>query len=186
MVKRSSKEVHVTRFRRPTMVLAVFALAMLSDPSTKTRNRAAQIPPQLQDVLALYGAEAVSIDRNSRDFRTLDQIEWKGRPGSPNQTAIVFGDPSKPGMYVQLLKRGPNDWSRPHSHPQDRYLTVLKGTMLIGTGAKFDPKNTVALGPGSMIKDFANQVHYDGTGPDGLTLEIIGMGPAGMVPAESK
>lgn len=172
--------------RRVTMILAIVALVMLSEPSAQRNQQAGVIPPEVRSILALYAADAASIDRNSRDFRMPDQIDWQGRPGSPNQTAVVFGDPSKPGMYVQLLKRGPNDWSRPHSHPNDRYLTVLKGTMLIGTGTKFDEKNTVALGPGSVIKDFANQVHYDGSGPEGLTLEIIGMGPTAMTLAESK
>jgi hypothetical protein len=63
---------------------------------------------------------------------------------------------------------------------------VLKGTMLIGTGAKFDRNNTVALGPGSIVRDIANQMHYDGTGPDGLTIEIIGMGPTARIDAEGK
>jgi len=172
--------------RRPMMILGICALAMLSDPSVKSSRQTDPFPPEVRNVLAVYGATPVMLDRSSRDFRELDQVDWKGRPGTPNQTAVLFGDPSKPGMYVQLLKRGPNDWSRPHTHPNDRYLTVLKGTMLIGTGTKFDPKNTVALGPGSVIKDFANQPHYDGSGPDGLTLEIIGMGPTGMTPAETK
>lgn len=82
-------------------------------------------------------------------LQTGGAIEWKGRPGSGNQSAILFGDPSKPGLYVQLLKRGPNNWSQPHSHPNDRFITVLAGTMWIGTGAKFDPENTVPLKPGS-------------------------------------
>jgi hypothetical protein len=168
------------------MALGILVLAMLSDPSTKRNAGSDLVAPAVGNVLAIYGADAVAIDRNARDFRLLDQVEWQGRPGSTSQTATLFGDPSKPGMYVQLLKRGPDDWSQPHSHPNDRYLTVLKGTMLIGTGTKFDPKNTVALGPGSIIKDFANQVHFDGTGPDGLTLEIIGMGPSTMTPAGAK
>jgi hypothetical protein len=127
--------------------------------------------------MSAYGADAVSIDRNARDFTLPDQVEWKGRPGSVTQSAILYGDPTKPGMYVQLLKRGPNDWSQPHSHPNDRFITVLAGTMLIGTGAKFDRDNTVALKPGSYVRDIANQMHYDGTGPDGLTIEIVGIGP---------
>ena len=53
---------------------------------------------------------------------------------------------------------------------------------MIGTGAKFDRNNTVALGPGSVIRDFANQMHYDGTGPEGLTIEIMGMGPVDPKP----
>ena len=165
------------------IVLGALALMMFSGPSTKT-NRRADI--DMRSAIALFAADAVSLDRHSRDYRLLDQIEWQVQPGGGAQTANVFGDPSKPGMYVQLLKRGPNNWSQPHTHSNDRYLTVLKGTMLIGTGSKFDQNNAVALGPGSLIKDFANQPHYDGTGPDGLTLEIIGMGPTGMTPVAGK
>ena len=174
------------RLRRNVVVMGILAVAILSEPAARVSRRANLLPSHLSNVMAVYGADAFSIDRNARDFKLLDQIDWQGRPGSSSQTANVFGDPSKPGLYVQLLKRGPDDWSRPHSHPNDRYLTVLKGTMLIGTGTKFEPNNTVSLGPGSMIKDFANQVHYDGTGPEGLILEIIGMGPSAIMPAEAK
>jgi quercetin dioxygenase-like cupin family protein len=172
--------------RWPALALVVLALAALSDPTAKTNKRGGVISPDVRNLMAVYGADAVTIDRNARDYKLPDQIEWKGRPGSASQTAVVFGDPSKPGLYVQLLKRGPDDWSQPHSHPNDRFLTVLAGTMRIGTGAKFDRNNTVALGPGSVIKDFANQIHYDGTGPEGLTLEIIAMGPAATTPADGK
>ena len=155
--------------RRLTLALGMLALAILSDPSAKSNKRA---------VMVLSGADAVSIDRNARDFRMPEQIEWRGRPGSANQSATLFGDPSKAGFNVQLLKRGPDDWSQPHSHPNDRILTVLAGSMRIGTGSNFDKNDTVLLGPGSIVKDFANQPHFDGSGPDGLTLEIITWGPA--------
>ena len=45
-------------------------------------------------------------------------------------------------------------------------------------GAKFDKNNAVAVGPGGVIHDIPNQMHYDGTGPEGATLEFIAMGPA--------
>jgi hypothetical protein len=32
--------------------------------------------------------------------------------------------------------------------------------------------------PGGVVHDIPNQYHYDGTGPDGATLEFIAMGPA--------
>ena len=160
--------------RRLALAVGILAIAVFSNPSHK---RPGLIPPDVRSLMAVYGADAVTIDRNARDFRMPDEADWKSRPGSASQTAVLFGDPTKPGLYVQLLKRGPDDWSQPHAHPNDRFITVLKGTMLIGTGAKFDRNNTVALGPGSVIRDIAHQMHYDGTGPDGLTIEIIGMGP---------
>jgi len=88
-------------FRRPALaVVGILALVILSDPAAKSNKRA---------VMVLSGADAPEIDRAARDYRMPDQIEWKGRPGSANQTATLFGDPSKPGLLVQLLKRGPAD-----------------------------------------------------------------------------
>ena len=128
--------------------------------------------------IALYGAKPVAIDRNARDYKLPDQFAWEGRPGSATKSVTVFGDPAKAGMYVQITKRGPNDWSEPHSHPNERFITVLAGTFLIGTGSKFDKTNVVAVGPGGVVHDIPNQMHYDGTGPEGATLEFIAMGPA--------
>jgi hypothetical protein len=130
-------------------------------------------------VFSNYGAETVPIDRTMRDFKTPQDFDWKSRPGSASQTAALFGDPAKPGLYIQLLKRGPDDWSQPHSHANDRFITVIAGTFKIGTGDKLDKERTVSLGPGSVVRDIANQMHYDGTGPEGATIEIMGMGPNG-------
>ena len=165
--------------RRLALALGILAVAVLSDPSVTANKRAGHALADVRNVMAIYGADAVSIDRNARDFKMPDQFEWKPRPNSTSQTVALFGDPAKPGLYAQLLKRGPDDWSQPHAHPNERIITVVAGTFLIGTGPKFDKKNTVALGPGSVVRDIPNQMHYDGTGPEGATIEIIAMGPAG-------
>ena len=80
-------------------LLGVLALAVFSTHSAKT-------PPLRTGLMALYGADAVTIDRSMRDFKLPAEFEWKGRPNSASQTATLFGDPSKPGLYVQILKRG--------------------------------------------------------------------------------
>lgn len=163
--------------RRTAIAAAILALAVFSGPSARTNKQAGVALPHIGNLMALYGAEAVTIDRNARDFRLPDQLEWKDN-GSGSKTATLFGDPSKLGLYVQVTKRGPNIWSQPHSHPNERFITVLAGTFLIGTGPKFDKNNTVAVGPGGVVHDIPNQMHYDGTGPEGATLEFIAMGPA--------
>lgn len=137
------------------------------------------LAPAFGILLTAYAAENVPIDRAMRDFKTPQDFDWKSRPNSASQTAALFGDPAKPGMYIQLLKRGPDDWSQPHSHSNERFITVISGTFKIGTGAKFDKEHTVSLGPGSVVRDIANQMHYDGTGPEGATIEIMGVGPTG-------
>jgi hypothetical protein len=158
--------------------LGILALTLISDRFVKPDKSARPGDAQLRSLLAAYAADNVSIDRGMRDFKMPQEFDWKDRPGSTSKTAAIFGDPAKPGLYIQLLKRGPDDWSEPHSHPNERFVTVLAGTMKIGTGAKLDKERTVSLGPGSVIRDIANQMHYDGTGPEGLTIQIMGMGPA--------
>jgi len=172
--------------RWSVLAMGVLALAAVSNPSASTKQQAGQLPPDVMKLMAVYGAEVVTFDRNSRDYKLSDQSDWKDRPGSGNQSAILFGDPSRPGLYVQLLKRGPNSWSQPHSHPNDRFITVLAGTMWIGTGNKFDPENTVPFKPENYVRDIANQTHFDGSKADGLTIEIVGIGPATSTQAETK
>src|SRR5690348_14871588 len=162
----------------PRVALGFLVLAGFADSTARMDKHPGLVLPHVGNVMALYGADAVTIDRNARDFKLPDQFQWKGSPGAANQTASLFGDPSKPGLYVQITKRAPNVWSQPHSHPNERFITVLAGTFLIGTGAKFDKDNTVAVGPGGVVHDIPNQMHYDGIGPEGATLEFIAMGPA--------
>ena len=163
--------------RPPVMTagLAIFALILWQPSGTNESG-----------VAAASAAELVTIDRAARDYKTPEQIPWSKPSAAGTQTAILFGDPSKPGPYVQLLKRPPNNWSRPHFHDNDRFISVVEGTMLIGTGSKFDPEKTVPIRAGGFVRDIAKQVHYDGSGEDGLTIEIFGMGPATSTPAETK
>ena len=160
------------------LVLGFLTVATFSGTSARTNKQASLVLQHGTNMMAIYGADIVTIDRNARDFKLPDQFEWKGSEGGASKTATLFGDPSKPGIYVQITKRGPNEWSQPHSHPNERFITVLEGTFLIGTGAKFDKNNTVAIGPGGVVHDIPDQMHYDGTGPEGATLEFIAMGPA--------
>ncbi len=164
--------------RRTVLALGLLVVVAFVDSGARTDKHAGVVLSRPGNIMALYGADAVTIDRKARDFKLPDQFEWNDRPGSATKTATLFCDPSKAGLYVQVTKRGPNDWSQPHSHPNERFITVLAGTFLIGTGPTFDKNKTVAVGPGGVIHDIPNQMHYDGTGPEGATLEFIAMGPA--------
>jgi quercetin dioxygenase-like cupin family protein len=117
-------------------------------------------------------------------YQLPDQIKWTGNPGTA-QTAILLGDPTKPGLYIELVKWFPHNMSHPHFHPNDRYITVLSGTWWVGTGTKFDPDATVPMPAGSYVIDFAKQVHYDGAKDVPAVLEIVGEGPATITPAEA-
>lgn len=113
-----------------------------------------------------------------------DQIKWTKTRAV--DTAVLAGDPKQPGMYVELVKWHPHNMSRPHFHPNDRYIVVLSGTWWVGTGSKYDPDSTVPVTAGSFVRHFAKQIHYDGAKDEECVIEIVGEGPETMTPAESK
>lgn len=129
----------------------------------------------------LHGAQAVAVDRSSRDYTLPDQMQW--RDTENGRTANLYGDPSKPGLYAYVLKYGPNTWSMRHFHDNDRFVTVLEGTFWVGTG-KFDQQRTVPLRAGSFIRDVARGIHFEGTKDDGATLYVVGTGPSAAHPAK--
>jgi len=116
-----------------------------------------------------------------------DKVEWKRAPGAGNENAVLVGDPSKEGLYVVLNKwlKG-NNFSRPHFHPNDRYIVVLQGTWWVGSGPKFDPANTTPMPAGSFVTHFGKQVHWDGAKDEDAVLLIMGEGPATSTAAEEK
>jgi len=130
-------------------------------------------------------ANRADIDPTAVTYKLPDQIKWTGNPDVA-QTAVLQGDPSKPGLYVIFIKWAPHHFSHPHFHPNDRYITVLSGTWWVGTGTKYDPDSTVAMPAGSYVVDLAKQVHFDGAKDVPAVLEIVGEGPATMTPAEAK
>ena len=118
-------------------------------------------------------------------YKLPNQLEWKeALPGA--RMAVLQGDPSKPGLYIVLIKWSPHSMSRPHFHPNDRFITVISGTWWVGTGSKFDPESTVAMPAGSFVTHFGKQVHYDGAKDGEAMIEIVGEGPATATPAEMK
>src|ERR1043166_10155895 len=78
--------------------------------------------------LPLASAQAVELNPAAVIYQLPDQIKWQdplGASGAKN--AVLRGDPSKPGLYAVMVKWLPGSFSRPHFHPNDRFITVLKG-----------------------------------------------------------
>jgi hypothetical protein len=98
----------------------------------------------------------------------------------------LFGDPSKPGMYVQRLRWLPGNMSRPHFHPNDRFFVVIEGTWWLGSGDKYDPNSTVPAPAGTFVVHRAGEIHYDGAKDAPVVIQVTGMGPNTSTPAEKK
>jgi quercetin dioxygenase-like cupin family protein len=130
-------------------------------------------------------AGAVELDPAALVYKLPDQLKWRDPTGAAGvNQAILHGDPTKPGLYVVLNRFKPGNFSRPHFHPNDRFITVVKGTWWVATGNKFDPNNTVPMPAGSFVTHFAKQVHWDGAKDEEAWVLITGEGPATLTRVE--
>ena len=120
-------------------------------------------------------AHAVELDPKAVVYTLPDKINW--RRGATADTAILQGDPSKPGLYIELVRWHAGNMSRPHMHPTARYITVISGTWWLGSGTKFDPASTYPAKAGTYVVHHPNQMHYDGAKDEDCVIQIVGMGP---------
>jgi len=129
---------------------------------------------------------AADLDPKAIAIQLPKDIKWVSNLNAGAETAVLLGDPSKPGLYVILQKWLPHHNSRPHFHPNDRYVTVLSGTWWVNTGPKYDPAGFKPVPAGSFVIHYGKEIHYDGAKDEPCVLQIVGMGPATNTPAEEK
>lgn len=153
----------------------------------RTNRRWRDLAIVLVSIATVSTAGAAELNPAALAYKLPDQIPWGPVNAAGAQSAVVLGDPTKPGFYMVYNKwtKG-NHFSRPHFHPNDRFIVVLQGTWWVGTGPKFDPANTVAMPAGSFVTHFAKQVHWDGAKDEDAVLLIMGEGPGTSTGAEEK
>jgi hypothetical protein len=151
-------------------------------------SRAVRLAIALALLVGLGGAGSAKgvgdLDPKAIKITLPSDIQW--RKTAAAETATLYGDPSKPGYYAVLQKWLPHNNSRPHFHPNDRYIQVLSGTWWVQTGAKYDPDGFKPVPAGSFVVHTAKEIHYDGAKDEPCLLLISGMGPATSTPAEAK
>ncbi len=92
------------------------------------------------------------------------------------QMVMLYGHPSQPGPYIFRAKIPSGYKLPPHKHPDERTVTVLKGTYLAGVGERYDPTTMKALQVGAFYITKANVPHYAGARTEVLIQEM-GTGP---------
>jgi len=85
-------------------------------------------------VLPLGAAKPSDLNPAALAYKLPGQIHWSSDPMGV-ESAVLLGDPAKPGLYIMLVKWTPGHMSHPHFHPHDRFITVLSGTWWVGTAA---------------------------------------------------
>src|SRR5437588_346796 len=95
-------------------------------------------------VFALLVSSAAVVAHAQIDAESVvklpDQLEWSVPPsGLGTSTAVLYGDPTKPGLYVSRVKIPAGFQLMPHTHPDEwRTAVVLSGTLFFGLGTRWD------------------------------------------------
>jgi hypothetical protein len=139
-------------------------------------------------VTALACTLTLAVAAGGAEFMRLtpEQLHWQDIPDSYGaQMATIAGDPDGHGLYIQRVRFPPHVMDRPHWHPNDRYVTVLKGIWYTGTGANFDPAHAVPLKAGSVMLHPGKALHWDGSNSDEeVIVQIVGIAPAATTAAD--
>ncbi|MCG7394280.1 cupin domain-containing protein [Microvirga sp. ACRRW] len=90
-------------------------------------------------------------------------VTWKdGPPSLPKgaQMSVLYGDPSKDGIFMMRLKLPANYKIPPHTHAVDEVVTVVDGEFNLGMGPQFDAAKTKAITTGGVIAMAPGTQHY--------------------------
>jgi quercetin dioxygenase-like cupin family protein len=109
------------------------------------------------------------------------EIAYKGLPGAL-QIATLFGDPAKPGVFVQRYKFPAGLKLMPHSHPdQPRTVAILSGTLYYAFGDAWDEAKLRPLPPGAFFTEPPNVAHFAWAKDGEVELQLTSIGPTGSV-----
>jgi quercetin dioxygenase-like cupin family protein len=100
-----------------------------------------------------------------------------GKGPGPQMTDLV-GDPTKPGLYTIRVAIPAHTQVRPHTHRDNRSVTVISGQWAMGYGASFDAKALKELPTGSVYTEPAGQPHFAQTTDSPVVILVTGYGPS--------
>jgi quercetin dioxygenase-like cupin family protein len=113
---------------------------------------------------------------------TPAEIAAKAAASAPSGTGVqmtsLIGDPTKPGLYTVRVAIAPHTQARPHTHRDNRSVTVISGTWHMGYGKEFDAKALKDLPPGSFFTEPAGQPHFAQAGDEAVVIWVTGYGPS--------
>jgi quercetin dioxygenase-like cupin family protein len=92
-----------------------------------------------------------------------EEMKWSAGPGAlpPGAEAtVLYGDPSKEGLFAMRLKVSKGYHIPPHSHSKPEIVTVISGEARLGMGDTADEAKTHKMGQGSFMAMPPGTTHY--------------------------
>lgn len=145
---------------------------------------------QVRPLLCVISLLALSLSATAQDGQLKRRLLPKEIEALPSESAgagtsglpavttrVLFGDPTKPGLYTIELSVAPNTVIQAHTHRDMRTAVVVGGLWYFGYGPKNEQALVKALPPGAFYTEPAGEPHFARTGPEGATVSITGCGP---------
>ena len=138
-------------------------------------------------LVASVSAEAYAQSPGESVVKLPSQIEFKA-PVSPGpQTAILYGDPTKAGVFVTRVKFAQGLKIMPHWHPDAwRTVVVVSGTLYFGLGEKWDESKLSTYPVGTFFSEPSKSPHFAWAKDGEVIIQVTGMGPTGTTPIPQK
>lgn len=144
----------------------------------------AQTPPAKQTAAAKKtggNASGGVVMPGSEQWMDIPAAALVGTPsvemGGTMKIAVLQGDPMTPGRsYTLRLSCTDGTKIAPHFHPTTENVTVIKGTFLLGLGAKWDDAAMKEIPVGGFASAPAQMRHYAQCKGDSV-LQINGIAP---------
>jgi quercetin dioxygenase-like cupin family protein len=111
----------------------------------------------------LFVLTPASAQQHQHTMVNAGEVTWKdGPPSLPkgSQISVLYGDPTKDGIFVMRLKFPANYKIPAHTHAVDEVVTVVSGEFGIGMGAAFDPSKMKAISAGGVIAMPPGMQHF--------------------------
>src|SRR4029450_5520042 len=104
--------------------------------------------------VALVATLAYAQGTDTTVLKLPQDIEFKGSLTGAPQTAVLYGDPTKPGVFVTRVKFSAGWKDMPHWHPDEvRTVVVLSGTLYFASGEKWDESKFKAYPAGTFYSE---------------------------------
>jgi quercetin dioxygenase-like cupin family protein len=124
-------------------------------------NRA---PLLLASALALASTVSLALAEPMEHKMTAPKdMKWGAGPASlpaGAEAVVLYGDPTKEGLFAMRLKFPKGYRIAPHTHPKPELVTVISGTFKLGLGDTADDAKATAMPAGSFMSLSPGVAHF--------------------------
>jgi quercetin dioxygenase-like cupin family protein len=131
-------------------------------------------------VVAAAGfVSALASEPADHKMLTPQEVKWAPGPASlppGTEAAVLYGDPTKEGLFAMRLKLPKGYRIAPHTHPKPEIVTVISGTFRLGLGEKADDGKAKAMPAGSFLALSPGTPHFAAAEQD-VVIQLNSTGP---------